>query len=135
MRLKPLGTVSVFAVACAAMALPLPPELVERAYSGFFYPPLQRALTTFSNLAPFAWLDVLLVGFPILWLGLIARDLRRSNRWPHALGRWALRTAVAAATLYLFFLVTWGLNYRRLPLDRKLRYDANAVTADAARDA
>ena len=135
MRLKRLYTVSVLAVACAAVVLPVPPRVVERTYSGLFYPPLQRALTSFSNLAPFALLDVFLIGFPILWFGLIARDVSRSNRRPPALGRWALRTAVAAATLYLLFLAAWGLNYRRLPLDRKLQYDAKGVTATAARDA
>ena len=51
------------------------------------------------------------------------------------MGRWALRTTVAAAACYVVFLVAWGLNYRRLPLEKKLRYDADAVTAGAARDA
>jgi len=134
-RLKTLGTVCIFTVAGVAVVLPIPQQLVERAYSGLFYPPLQRALTSLSNLAPFALLDVLLIGFPILWSWLIARDVIRSNRRMPVLGRWTLRTAVAASTLYLIFLATWGLNYRRLPLERKLRYDAKAVTADAARDA
>jgi ElaB/YqjD/DUF883 family membrane-anchored ribosome-binding protein len=46
-----------------------------------------------------------------------------------------LRTLAAAATLYLVFLAMWGLNYRRVPLDRKLHFDASAVTATSARDA
>jgi hypothetical protein len=32
------------------------------------------------------------------------------------------------------FLTIWGLNYRRVPLVRKLRFDARAVSPDAARE-
>ena len=37
-----------------------------------------------------------------------------------------------AAVLYLLFLGLWGLNYRRVPLERKLDYDRSRVTRDAA---
>jgi len=134
-RLKTLCAAFIIAAACAAIVVPVPQAVVERTYSGLLYPQVQRVLTSGSNLAPFALIDVLIVGFPIVWAGLFARDIWRSKRRVPVLGRWALRTAVAAATLYLLFLVAWGLNYRRLPLDRKLPYDATAVTPEAARDA
>ena len=37
-----------------------------------------------------------------------------------------------AAVLYLLFLGLWGLNYRRVPLERKLDYERARVTRDAA---
>ena len=43
------------------------------------------------------------------------------------------RTVTAAASLYLAFLITWGLNYRRVPLAEKLEFDAGSVSAAAAR--
>ena len=135
MRVKTLGIVCVLVTAGAGLALPAPQAAVERWYSAGFYPPLQRVLTSFSNVAPFALLDVLLVALPIVWLTLMVRDIRGSDHRARAAGRWVLRTTVAAATLYVVFLAAWGLNYRRLPLEKKLRYDAGAVTADAARDA
>jgi uncharacterized protein DUF3810 len=123
------------AVACAAALLPLPPGVVERWYSAGVYPPLQRGVTSLSNLVPFALLDVLIVVGPIAWLTLAARDIRRSTRRRQTVARWLVRTVAAAGALYLLFLAMWGLNYRRVPLDRKLRFDASAVTAIAARDA
>lgn len=120
--------------ACAAFAAPVPPRIVERWYSAGVYPPLQRALTGFSNLSPFALLDVLLVCLPIVWAIVVVRDVRRSTRRWTALSRWVVRTAVAAATLYLTFLFAWGFNYRRVPLEQRLRFDAGAVTPAAARD-
>src|SRR5712671_313432 len=99
----------IFALAVAATLLPLPPAMVERFYSGWIYPPLQRVMTTVSNVVPFALFDALIIAGPILWLVLLVRDLRRQRRWPRTLGRWALRTAAAVATLYLVFLGAWGL--------------------------
>ncbi len=135
MRLKSVCATCALVGACAVIAVPLPNALVERWYSTGLYPPLQRVLTQFSNLSPFALLDVAIVGLPIAWAVLLVRDLRMSASVWTALGRWILRTVVAAATLYLVFLFTWGLNYRRVPLERRVRFDAGAVTPAAARDA
>ena len=42
------------------------------------------------------------------------------------------RSCCVAALLYLLFLGLWGLNYRRVPLERKLDYDRSRVTRDGA---
>jgi hypothetical protein len=39
----------------------------------------------------------------------------------------------AAAAIYVLFLLSWGLHYRRLPLDQKLEFDRARITEDAAR--
>src|ERR1044071_2485837 len=105
------------AVAFAAFIIPLPAVAVERVYSGLIYPPVQRTLTSLSNLVPVALFDVLIVGFPAVWGVLAVRDIVGSRRRLQAAGRWGLRTLAAAALLYLAFLMIWGLNYRRLPLE------------------
>jgi hypothetical protein len=135
LRLKTVSIVCIFAATGAALVLPLPSWAIERGYSGLIYPPLQRILTTASNAVPFALLDVLLLLFPPGWCVLIARDLGRSDQRSRTAMRWLLRTAIAASVVYLVFLFTWGLNYRRLPLEQKLRYDVAAVTLDRARAA
>ncbi len=132
--MKTAFRIVLFLVTGAALALPLPQTVVERWYSGLLYPPLQRALTGASNLVPFALLDVLLVALTAIWVAGLVRDFRqRSTGW--VLARWSFRTAAAGAALYLAFLLAWGLNYRRVPLEHKLRYEAAAVTPDAARRA
>ncbi len=125
----------IIACACAAAVLPAPGPVVERFYSTGVYPPFQQLVTSGSNLVPFPLLDVALVVLPIVWIGAIARGVSRSPRRLAAAARWAWRTAVVAAGVYLVFLFGWGFNYRRVPLERKLGYDARAVTSDAARNA
>jgi hypothetical protein len=119
------------AVAIAALLLPLPPPLVERYYSSTLFPFIQSTVTAGSNLAQFAWFDVLLVVVLVPLLVLCARDLVR-KRWVVALLRIGVRVVTVGAVTYLVFLATWGFNYRREPLRRKIAFDEKRITEGAA---
>ena len=116
--------------ALAAALVPLSPAAVDRLYSTRLYPALQPAVTSFSNLLPFALLDVLIITTAASWLGLAVRDLRRADRW-RAVGRAGMRTITWAGAAYLAFLVLWGFNYRRERLLERLPFDAARVTPEA----
>jgi hypothetical protein len=132
--LATLWRAAVVLVAAAAALLPLPTGLVERAYSTSLYPQLQSFLTPVSNHVPFALFDALIAVVVGAWLLALGRDIRRYRRqWGRIGGRFVLRTAVWTAALYVLFLLTWGLNYRRERLSDKLQFDATAISADAAR--
>ena len=74
-------------------------------------------------------IDVLIVGVGVVWMGLAARDIAGSGSGFRGALRIVVRTIVWGAALYLLFLATWGLNYRRLRLIEKLPFEAAAVTA------
>jgi hypothetical protein len=114
---------------------PMPAPIVERQYSGMLYPLMQRGLTGLSNIVPFALADCLLVaGFAWLaWQIARASARWRLDGWTRVSLRLLARIATVVAVLYLAFLVTWGLNYRRMPLIAKVQFDPRAVSADAAR--
>ena len=103
-------------------------------YSTGPYAVAQPWITSVSNLAPIALLDVLTLAGALAWIALGARDVARRRSWPRAIGRVAMRTVVWSAVLYLGFLAAWGLNYRRMPLAEKLEFDETRVSPDAARD-
>jgi hypothetical protein len=105
---------------------------VERVYSRGVYGLLQPLLTSASSLLPFACLDLLLIA-AFLWLGLRCRriaGLAGSQRRPAAV---VLASDIVAglAALYIVFLATWGLNYRRLPITAALDFDRRRVTREA----
>ena len=126
--------IALVSAAIGAALAPIPAAAVERLYSSAAYPAIQRAVTAFSNLLPFALFDALLVCAVASWAWLLARDITRwRGGWTRIAARTAARTVTAAAVLYLAFLVTWGLNYRRVPLADKLEFDADGVSAAAAR--
>jgi Protein of unknown function (DUF3810) len=118
-------------MAVGAAFLPVPRWMVERWYSNGFYAVVQPAVTFTSNTTRFALLDVVWIGVTVAFLGLVARDLRRESRL-RAAARIVTRAAIWSATLYLAFVVSWGLNYRRERLTERLPFDAGAVTPAAA---
>src|SRR5262245_7679210 len=124
----------VFAAAAAAL-VPLPATFVERVYSRRLYLAFQPLLTSLSNLAPFALFDALLIVVALSWIVLSMRDLRKVKGRLRAVVVILWRTIVWAAALYLIFLCTWGLNYRRVPLADVLGLDAARVTARAVKEA
>ena len=132
-RRRSKSEVGLVLVAAAAALAPVPPALVERAYSTSLYLRLQRVVTSTSNLAPFALFDALIIVTLAAWLIAIGVDLvRHRGAWMPILARLLLRTVVWAAAFYVVFLLVWGLNYRRVPLADKLRFDPRAVSSDAA---
>jgi len=122
--------VIVGAAGVAALA-PMPPAQVERWYSSGIYPPLQHALTSLSNVFPFALFDVIWIGAAALTAAWAYRRLRQKPR-PAALRIAVLELATAASIAYLVFLLTWGLNYRRVPMVARVDFDSARVTRDAA---
>jgi hypothetical protein len=57
------------------------------------------------------------------------RGLRRGERW-RALSGAGVRLLTVGAVMYLWFLASWGLNYRRVPLLERLELAHEAPTPD-----
>ena len=123
------GIVAAVAVLCAIV--PFPSELVERLYSTTLYLRIQNVLTTASNTIPIAWLDLAVGCLLIAGVELVITRVRTFGA-RHALVRNLVTAAAAASWLYLLFLALWGLNYRRVPLERRLDYDRSRLTREAA---
>ena len=125
---------TVVAAAVCALA-PLSPSVVEGWYSTTLYPRIQQVLTPISNLIPFALFDVLTVGAVIVVLWAIVGSIRRARQTRRfsillaTLGN----IAVAAAAVYLIFLLVWGFNYRRISMSQRLVVDREGPGADAVR--
>jgi hypothetical protein len=122
---------TIIGLAVCAAVVPLSPDAVEQFYSQGIYPPLQTFITSCSNVTSVAWFDVFVGCVVAAWLLLGGRDISR-ERWGRAIGRILWRTATVAAAMYVLFLVTWGMNYRRASIEDKLGVDYRAVTPDAA---
>jgi hypothetical protein len=125
----------VVAAAAFAAVAPMPPETVERVYSTWAYPAIQRALTPLANQVPIALFDVLIAVAIILVAAILVAGVRGAWRARRLapLGRTTVRLLVMAAGVYLTFLALWGLNYRRIPMTERLvlreRADSEAVLA------
>jgi hypothetical protein len=127
------GRPVLLGAALAAALVPLPSSLVERWYSSIVYPAIQRVLTPISNLVPFALFDVIWVSATAAAAVVVYRRIARDG-WARGSARALLALATAAAVVYLVFLAAWGLNYRRIPLARKVAFEPDRVNRQAAAD-
>ena len=123
----PYLRLAIVLLALAGAFVPLAPDVVETHYSRGFYPKLQAAVTGVSNMVPVALLDIGAVALLLVIAVAFVRAWRRGGVL-RAIGRTMVTACVIAAALYLWFLLFWGLNYRRAPLERKLAYDPARVT-------
>ena len=123
--------VIIVVTAVAGALAPIPPAFIERWYSRGLYAAAQPVITAASSVVPFALLDVAVCA---LVIGALITLVRRRRQLTAAL--WSRQTimfvVMLAASGYLWFLLLWGFNYRRLPLERKLAYDQSRVTRDHA---
>jgi hypothetical protein len=114
------GWLGAAIIAVVLFAVPLPESLVEQFYSRSAFRWWQAGVTSLSNLAPFAVLDMFILGVTV-FVVLRAMKLMRSARDTSVVGAlWegARRLVRAVAVAALLFLLMWGFNYRRVPLDR-----------------
>lgn len=120
-------------VVAAILAAPWPSWFIEYAYSRALYPHIQRVMTALSNRTPWAVMDVLLVGGAVYVAWLLVRAVAAVRERGVVSALWELlrRVLRTSAVIALVFLIVWGLNYRRVPLELVLR-GGNQVTVSAS---
>jgi hypothetical protein len=134
------GWVVAPVIALVLFAAPLPAQTIESLYSRGFYRGLQAGVTSLSNLVPFALLDVFILGAVLFVVWRAARLWAVGREAGIGAAAWeGLRRLMrSVALLGIVFLMMWGLNYRRVPLDKTVppsthasADDLRAVIADA----
>ena len=109
-------------VALVLAFAPAPPWVVEEFYSRDFYPFLQSALTAVSNVLPIAFLDLMIVAAALLVGYRIVRLFMGARRGSLLDVLWesVRRTIRLVGVVVSLFVLTWGCNYRRQPLETTL---------------
>jgi hypothetical protein len=116
------GWLFALVVAVGLAAVPLPAWVVDQFYSRGFYPTVQTWFTTATNLIPFALIDLLLIAVIFLGARRLVRLLSTARHAGFLDAGWeAFRRVVRlSAGFTVLFMIVWGLNYRRVPLDAEL---------------
>lgn len=114
-----LGWIVLPVLALLLMFAPMPDWAIDSFYTQNVYPQLQRQVTSGTNFLPFAVLDVILVATGLMVLFGALRLLRRASALGVLEALWdgSRRLLRGAALIIILFLVGWGYNYRRQPLE------------------
>lgn len=110
--------------------LPASPAWVDRHYSHGLYGALAARLVPLSDLVPLSLTGLaLLAGPPALAL-LMLRCWRRRRNLLAWLVRWSRQLGGGLLVLYALFLILWGLNYGRVPLEARLNLELAPVNTE-----
>ena len=108
----------------------LPSAWIEAYYSRGVFPVVRQTLD-----AAFGWwpvpASVVSLGLAVSWIaGDAWRQSKRAGQARQKIGRIALSLARSGAVLGAYFLLAWGLNYGRVPLDRQLGLETRRLSTE-----
>lgn len=125
----------VVATAIGVAVAPRPAWMAERLYAAWFYPLQQSVMTAASNRVPVALFDVAIVAAALAAGVGVWRSVHRARK-ARSIGPVlsGLASVLAcAAAVYLWFVLAWGLNYARSPIETRVAFDRRRVTPAAVR--
>ena len=97
--------------------LPPPAAWLDRVYGSGVYPAIAGVLVPLTGSGALPVTPILLAVL-LVWLVLsVALNKRRRET---SVWRWLWRGVVTAATLYALFIVLWGANYGKTPVETRL---------------
>ena len=102
------------------------PESIESLYSKGLYPYIATILSFFSNLFSFSVWDAFWTLFVLTVL--VSLGLLISRRMK--IGIFLVRTLQTAALLFSFFYFSWGFNYYRQPIEKRLGWTRHIEKED-----
>lgn len=114
----------------------LAPETVESLYSQTAYYYLARWLSAVNKFAPMPLGELLFIGiflwFIIFTLWYLGRAFRRETSILDVLKVLALQLAWLCTATFATFLVMWGLNYQRQPIEDRMNLEVRAEGREEA---
>ena len=131
MRLGPAFDVAAIASALAIRFVSPSPAWIEAHYSNGAYPFIDRCVRALTGGVPFCVADVLLAFVLVWFVRYVARNVRRG------VARVGLRTVALLCALFVWFEISWGYGYSRVPLADKIvvhHERTNEDTVDAFAD-
>lgn len=102
------------------------PDWIEKYYSNALYPVVATLFSGVSGLFPFSLWDIFWSLFVVLALFILGKVLFGKMKFFLFL----LRTLQLAALLYSFFYLSWGFNYFRQPIEKRLNWTRHIEKKD-----
>ncbi len=130
-----IARTALLLTAAIVVLVPAPRAWVEQVYVHRIYARLQPAFTAIGNVMPFAIFDLLLILCLTwiltrwLWRRREQRLLGHRTTWIGGAGVLLVDIVLLAAALLVWFELTWGLNYQRIPLRQRVDYADDRITA------
>lgn len=116
------------------LRLALSPEMIERYYSRGLFLVIRRGIDTIMGILPFA--SVYLLFFILLGVLIFQgyRFFNSNTTWPKKIGNALFSWLAFSGGVVFFFLILWGFNYGRVPLERQLGLAAKPLAMEELKE-
>jgi len=108
------------------------PSIVERIYSNGVYPVIGRSFSIITGFLSFSVAEVIVILLFLLIIISIIRTsillIREKGTRKEATFRFFGNALVLGSIIYFGFVITWGLNYNRLPLADIANFNIQPIT-------
>ncbi|HEX7021350.1 MAG TPA: DUF3810 family protein, partial [Trueperaceae bacterium] len=101
---------------------------VERVYARELYPLLASVIVPIFGAVPISVMGLVLVMLPFGLVGMLIWSFRRRRSFWAWLWSWLWRLAAGGLVAYALFVLLWGANYRREPVEVLLDLPAGSVS-------
>lgn len=107
------------------------PALIEQYYSREFYPMFSYLPRLLFGWLPFSVGDLVYVGLSgtLLWLTLSGVISAFKRKWSQVQKR-ILQLLLALVSVYVYFYLSWGLNYYRVPVQQQLGLQLDTIVQE-----
>ena len=112
----------------------LSPYLVEKIYSRGVYKVISQVLSLIAGWIPFSLIEFVIIIFVLFAIALVIRGVAKLVKSSSGRGRiilnYILNVFAFASILYFIFVITFDINYQRLPFSRIAGMDVRPATVD-----
>lgn len=112
-------------------------NLIEYYYAQKLYPLLASKISQATGIIPFSLAELIVVGCILLLICKLTRFVLKLFGNPLTLlgiVHFLLKTLTGLITVYVLFLVLWGLNYHRLPLSQIVGLEVGSAQVSELKD-
>jgi len=106
------------------------PAAIEQVYSRGIFVFIRTVVDFITGIVPFALVYILFVVLVILLIKKIRSVIKDERRWQTRLGSALFSSIAFAAGVIFFFLVLWGFNYGRVPIEQQMGFETTPLNLE-----
>lgn len=106
------------------------PEGIEKYYSRGLFSFLRTIIDTITGIVPFALVYLLFVLLVLFLISTIKKVVKDNRNWKVKLGNALLSMTAFVFGIVFFFLVLWGYNYGRIPVEQQMGFETSPLTLE-----
>ena len=117
----------ILALITVLLRVILPAEIIEMVYSRGIFQVIRLVIDNTVGLLPFPTVYLLVAGLLFLLVRSIRNGIKSKATFKQRLGRFAWSSLRFLSIVIFLFLFMWGFNYGRVPIEKQLSFDAQAL--------